>query len=267
MRPLVAVRRAAAFDPRFLDRSPLFWPLRRAAGAVSAGADFPAVEDLARVFEGSPPPVRFVPASPVRRRREPLDVRRLYDARVTLEGVVPTRDRCWHDFMNALVWGTFPRAKRALHARQHRAIEERLAPEARTLPPTRSPELDALALVDEGGIVVVTAEPDCVRSALRSRVSGALRSSIATGASVAVVFGHAIYESLALGVDPAVAGVVVIAGEPCHANRTSEADALLAACIADGEALRSPRELTRVDVAEACPIDLASTGDRAAAPA
>ncbi len=167
---------------------------------------------------------------------------------------MPTRARCWHDFMNALVWGTFPRAKRALHARQHRAIAARLVPDARTLPPVRTPELDALALLDEGGIAVLTTDPERAHAALATRQPGALRALVASGDAVAVIFGHAIYESLALGVAPAVAAAVVIPHDPSQPDAVSDADMGLARCIDDSELLRSPRELRRVDVAEAAPI-------------
>jgi len=252
VRPLVALRRAAPFDAHFPSRSPLFWPLERAARSLGARDDFPSASDLLSVFAAAPP-VRFVEAPPARRRRAPVDPQRLYDARVTLERVVPTRANCWHDFMNALVWGTFPRAKRALHARQYRAIAARLAPGARTLPPVRSPELDALALVDEGGIAVLAADPEAVGAALMTRKAGVLEAQIASGAAVAVIFGHAIYESLALGVAPAVAAALVMTRDRSQPDAACDADAALARAIEDESLLRSPRELTRVEVAEAKP--------------
>jgi hypothetical protein len=252
VRPLVAVRRSSAFDPRFLEKSPLFWPLTRAARALGSHADFPSAADLSSVFEAAAP-VRFVQATPARRRRAPVDAAALYDARVTLERVVPTRPRCWHDFMNALVWGTFPAAKRALHARQYRAIAERLTPGARTLPPARSSELDALALIDEGGIVVLAADPELVRAGLATRERGTLRAQVVSGEAVAVVFGHAIYESLALGVAPAVAAAIVVARDPSQPDAARDADAALVRCLEDPTIFASPRELTRLDVQEATP--------------
>ena len=60
----------------------------------------------------------------------------------------------WHDFLNALVWATFPRAKLALHRRQHAAIERWIPPGATQLPNARTREQDALALVDEGGVLL-----------------------------------------------------------------------------------------------------------------
>jgi Protein of unknown function (DUF3025) len=225
--------RSAPFDPDFLDRSPLFWPVVPAARSLFEPAvggdrpDFPSVQSLDRVFgeDRRDAPVRFVPSAPrPRRGRRPhaIDVRSLYDARITLERVVPTRARSWHDLMNALVWGTFPRAKSALHARQHRAIAERVAPGARTLPPARTRELDALALLDEGGVVLLGGE-----------------------LARAVVFGHAIYESLALGLPPAVVAAITLDAD----GRTPRAvDEALARHIEDDDRFRSPDELRRVEL-------------------
>jgi Protein of unknown function (DUF3025) len=192
MRPLVAVRRATPYDPHFLARHSLLWPLSRAARALAGYDGFPPVEALGGVFDADPP-VRFVSAAPRRRRRTPIEARALYDARIAMDGQVPTRAGCWHDLMNALVWGTFPRAKRALHARQHRAIAERLVPGARSLPAVRTPELDALALLDEGGVILISREG---------------KGPEGVSARAAVIFGHAVYESLVLGVAPAVVAAI-----------------------------------------------------------
>jgi hypothetical protein len=224
MRPLVAVRRAVPFDPSFLTRHPLFWPLVRPARALGGYTEFPPIEALVRVFDGDAP-VRFVRAPPRRRRRAPLDARALYDARITLDREVPTRSRCWHDMMNALVWGAFPLSKQALHARQYRAVAERLSPGARRLPPARTPELDALALLDEGGVVLLPPADD------------------------AVVFGHAIYESLVFGVAPAVVAAIALAVQgpfERQAGLVGAVDRELAHVIEDERMLCSPRELRRV---------------------
>jgi hypothetical protein len=251
MRPLVRIRSDTPFDPDFLVRSHLLWPLEGAAMRLACGKDFPAAEMLARVFEGDPP-VRFVPAVPRGRRRTTLDAASLYDGRITIDRSVPTRARCWHDLMNALVWGTFPAAKRALHARQHRAILARVEPGARVLPPTRTAELDALALVDEGGLIVSAADPAAMRLTLR-RGPGALRVAIASEEAEAVVFGHAIFESLVLGVSPtAVAAVVLPRGRvasPC----LTRIDEALAVALEDLTLFRGPGELCRVDLREVEP--------------
>jgi hypothetical protein len=119
--------------------------------------------------------VRFELQPPRRRRRGPLEPDALYDARITRDGVVPSRGSNWHDFLNAIVWATFPRAKRALHARQHRAISKRIEPGASRLPPARTRELDALAILDEGGVLSLIDD------------AGAVVQTI--------TFGHAMYEA------------------------------------------------------------------------
>jgi len=170
-----------SFDGRFFEGHALFWPLAPAASSFSGERDWPAVETYERAFLGATTtPVRFEAAPPLprgRRRTTAIDPGRLYDARITRERCVPTRPRSWHDFLNALVWATFPRAKLALHQRQHRALAERIPAGARTLPATRSREHDTLALIDEGGVVVLD--------------DGRAREM--------VLFGHALYEGLVLG--------------------------------------------------------------------
>ncbi len=237
--------REAPFEPRFFERSALFAPVIRGARALASASlpgagdeprGFPPVERYGEVFDAGGAPVRFERADPRprrRRRKEPVDARTLYDARITLERVVPTRAGSWHDFMNALVWGAFPQAKTALHARQHRAITERIVPGARTLPSTRTRELDALALLDEGGVLLAGAHAE------------------------PVVFGHAIYESLALGVPPAVVAAIrldpdlgAVAAGAARGERAAlaELDRALAAAIGDPAQLRTPEALSRVEL-------------------
>jgi hypothetical protein len=187
--------RDQSFDGRFFEGHALFWALAPAASAFAAERDWPPVEAYERAFArvdrvtaATPAPVRFEasPPAPRRRRAGPVDPQRLYDARITRDRCVPTRPRSWHDFLNALVWATFPRAKLALHERQHRALVERIPEGARRLPATRSREHDALALLDEGGVVVLD--------------DGQARAP--------VLFGHALYEGLVLGRGPMTAGAI-----------------------------------------------------------
>jgi hypothetical protein len=199
------------WDPSFFRRSPLFWPIARPAEALQGFDDWPEPEQLARVFEGEPP-VRFERArSKPRRGRMPPDAPR-YDARIALDRVVPTRARSWHDLLSALVWGSLPRAKLALHTRQHRMIGARLGADLR-LPGARTKEQDAVAMLDEGGVVILRApESAC-----------------------AVIFGHAIYEGLVCGAPPNVRGaayvVEVATLEDDAPRRLSSADVALAALL------------------------------------
>jgi hypothetical protein len=162
-----------SWDPSFFRRSTLFWPIAPAAATFEGFTRWPEPEELSCLFEGDAP-VRFVPAAPRARRGRRLGASERYDALITERRIVPTRRGSWHDLLNALVWATFPRAKLALHARQHRAITSRIGPDLR-LPGGRTRDQDAVAMLDEGGVVLPHRDEDT-------------RSPI--------VFGHAIYERL-----------------------------------------------------------------------
>lgn len=170
-----------AFDARFYERHEDFWPIARAASTFADYQDeWPRVSDYAKAYRAAGErPVRFEEAPPKRKRPSGIiDRDKLYDAMIVKQGIVPTRPRMWHDYLNALVWMTFPRAKLAFHRRQHAAIERWIPEGATQLPNARSRELDALALVDEGGILMLDWGPDARRPPAR------------------VVFGHALFEGL-----------------------------------------------------------------------
>lgn len=256
----------STFDACFFERHSDFWPIARAASCFGDRADWPDVTEYGRAFEVEPP-VRFEPA-PVSRRRPagPIVRADLYDAMITLRRIVPTRSRMWHDYLNALVWATFPRAKLAFHRRQHVAIERWIPAGATQLPNARTRELDALALVDEGGVLVLD-EGD---------------------RQTAMIFGHALFEGLVLGQPAMVARAVILdAKRPCDAaedsnarethetretretrethetrtggrsvsEMTTRADALLAQVLNDTTRIVSPDELPRLPLHSMSPPD------------
>src|SRR4051812_8185923 len=96
--------RAVLWDAAFTKRSPLFWPIAGAAGALAGGGrgeSFPAPKAIDEAL-GTRAGVRFERQRPVaRRRRGPRDPSSMYDARIKA-GCVPTRPGSWHDLMNAL---------------------------------------------------------------------------------------------------------------------------------------------------------------------
>lgn len=188
-----------SWRPRFFDESDLFATIREVAERFARDETFPSPERIDEVLEGRVP-VRFVRAS--QNDKEP------YDARIVNEGIVRTRDGSWHDFLNALVWATFPLAKTALHRRQHRIV----VPGA----PRRTPEGDALAMLDEGGVL------------------------LHDGPGGPVVFGHAIYESLILR-RPLFAAGLDLGGADDLDRRAAER-------IADPFVIRTTKDLGRVDL-------------------
>jgi len=224
-----SLRPAAPWDARFVAHHPLLWPLERAAAPFAGAAEWPPVATWTAAFGAAPPAVRFVPSGPRRRRGRPrrFDPARLYDATIIERGQVPSRRRHWHDFLNALVWATFPRAKRALHARQGAAIARRLGPGVAQLPAHRTRELDGLAMIDEGGVIAL-ATPSGDRM---------------------LVFGHALYEGFVLRAPPMTGRVVrVTSVATAGVDLLAHADAALAAALDDPERVLLPAELPRIYV-------------------
>jgi len=131
-----------------------------------------------------------------------------YELAIADAGCVPTRADNAHDLWNAIVWATFPRAKRTLTARLADFQRARYAAGAK-LPGARAPAHDRLALLDEGGLIAVGGR--------------------------AVVFGHAILEHAARGAVAVRAAVLRLPAEV--AWRADRVDAALAAALEAGAAV------------------------------
>ncbi|WP_018411709.1 DUF3025 domain-containing protein [Methyloversatilis thermotolerans] len=72
-----------------------------------------------------------------------------YESTIARTGGVSTRDHCWHDTFNALVWLRYPCIKAAMNARHCEVL-------ATATGPGRGPVRDALTLFDEEGLVLIS---------------------------------------------------------------------------------------------------------------
>src|SRR5262249_36127930 len=116
--------------------------------------------------------------------------------------------------------------KVALHARQHRAIQAWIPEGATRHPNARTRELDTLALVDEGGILVLEAG----------------------GRRVSLVFGPAPYEGLVLDHPRGIAPAALLPVQDVPADveeQVARADETLARVLASPGRLTDPDELPR----------------------
>ncbi len=226
-------RQSVPWRATFCTESPLFAPLVEPMLPFAAFETFPSPEQIHEALSERAG-VSFERAAPLGRgRTRPRREEDLYDANIHARRAVPTRAGSWHDFLNALVWAMYPRSKWALHTRQHRLVTRGLDPATGKLPGARTPEQDTLALFDEGGLVVA--------SALVLETGDAIEGAIASGHAKAVVFGHAIYEGIVLGVPwPAVRAVVV------NAQKREDVDGELAARLDDSTSFSQPSSLPRV---------------------
>ncbi|MDD5387786.1 MAG: DUF3025 domain-containing protein [Gallionellaceae bacterium] len=154
-----------------------------------AGADWPTLRRLNSLAEAqgllnaAGLPLRFA-AQQVRRGQWD------YEAGILASGVVPSRERNWHDLLNALTWLTFPHAKAALNAVQCGELGQRR--EA-----ARGPLSDAATLFDESGLLLLGRDDELAELLLarRWREAFVVRRQAWQEARV-YAFGHALLEKL-----------------------------------------------------------------------
>ena len=235
-------RRIARWDPSLFVRHPLFAPLLPFVSRFFGCAEFPSVAMIDQQLSELAG-VNFVPQPQLTRKERRLALP--YD-RAILSGKVPTREGSWHDFMNALVWAAFPKAKLAVHALQSRLIEQA---SAAGIVGRRTPAHDAVAVLDEGGVLLLHGAE--AASAGDADTVAAL-TLWATSESAeepplplsALVFGHGVFEAVAIeGPWPLVRAALI--SVPAHQT----VDERLAAWLESPQAPTGPKSLLPVSPA------------------
>ena len=256
----MAIAHTAPWHPLACDASDWFWPLRALGLTFRSHRRFPSPEELSAAFaermsqlglSHAPfAPLRFVAAEKKKRRRAKtsIQVSDLYEGQVVEMHRVPTRENDWHDFFNAMAFTTFPRAKWALHQRQHGILRKRIGDGAPRLPGSRTREQDALSLFDEGGVVVALTALDHARLAREAGddVQGAVAALLESRKAIVIPFGHALYEHLIAGLPCPLAAHHLMpvlpqpGGGPALPSFLETIDRLLAADLADTNLFRAP---------------------------
>lgn len=183
--------------------APIFDAVRSVAAKLPRRHDFPTVGELdAALFaplraRGISVHLEVQEAGP-RPKHPPLSDR--YDVRIAEAGVVPTRERSWHDLMNALVFAAFPKTKLAIHRRHAGELAAHYARHG-GLPNARSRLQDVLALFDEGGVVVVATNGDtgALARAAAAEDLATIRARVGAGSARLAVLGHAVLEHAVMG--------------------------------------------------------------------
>ncbi len=146
------------WNPAFAEHAAHFEPVRETARRLRTPG-WPGCDDFNRLLAARAVPVVNAASHTVRfvaQAARPDAFEEKYEPRSFLRGEVQFRAGDWHDVFNALAWLTFPRAKAALNERHYRALERQQASGAGN----RAPAQDALTLLDESGVLVVTADAE-----------------------------------------------------------------------------------------------------------
>jgi hypothetical protein len=117
-----------------------------------------------------------------------------YEPRVYLHGELQTREQCWHDFFNWLVWLTFPKTKAIVNKWQYHSLKNRLA----THQPQRTHLENLLTQFDEGGMIVVSSNKsliDFLKNHQWQDLFWHSREKLKNEMQF-YLFGHALYEKL-----------------------------------------------------------------------
>lgn len=208
-------------------------------------APLPDAAALHALLHEAAPGTTTASGQPVRFDAAPAAVEG-YEAHIHDTGAVPTRSNDWHDFFNALSWCVWPQSKAALNTAHVREIAARRAEGIAG----RGPLRDALTQFDECGLLVVSSDPQIPALLAEHEwleVFWHRRAQLA-GNTAFLVFGHGSWEQLR-------SPFVGLCAKTLHRvvgpewfdlppqSRLGEADAWLAARIASGELLTSPRAL------------------------
>jgi hypothetical protein len=239
------------WDPDFVDRSPMFEPLRAVAAGLR-GATWPTLEHLGELIAARPQPILTAGGRPLRFVAQGAKPRRpqgRYEARIFAHGEVQVREANWHDLLNALVWFTFPRAKAALNARHYQALQQR------GRGGNRGPLQDALTLFDEGGVIVAACDThllELVRAFQWKELFWRNRFQVMSRMHF-FLFGHALYEK-ALAPFSGITGRAVLLEVPPEllaapiGAQIEELDRMVAQQLLDPRRLRSTRDLAPLPI-------------------
>lgn len=163
-----------------------------------------------------------------------------YEQGILETGAIPTRPDNLHDFMNALVWLTFPQAKASLNRVHCQTLADNPAERKQ-----RSAQRDAITLLDESGVLIFTEDEELLPLLATRRwheVFIRRRRSLVNDSQFLLI-GHAVLEKLRYPYLSITAKCLVISALPAS---LAEADRLAAAAV---ESIDTPKQLPPLPVA------------------
>lgn len=167
----------------YFQSSPLFEPLLPSLMSFGPPLDPPAIATLNKI-------VPIPDFTLINQSAKSTIFEDGYEARIFLKHEIPTREKSWHDFFNALVWHRFFNSKRAIN-QLHFHMQQARHPAKQRLPAE-----NMLTLFDENGAIVIASDPlylDLIRNHCWHELFWQRREMLHKHLKV-IIFGHSIYE-------------------------------------------------------------------------
>lgn len=165
-----------------------------------------------------------------------------YEQRIGERGQIAMRRDSLHDLYGALMWLAWPQSKWAIHQGQMAGIRAHGARQ-------RSRHQQALAHVDEAGLIVATDDPTLIDALHDHDWAGLLGARREAWSRVRVaVIGHALFELKRTQPHDLLAGKVIAVIAPAGTGH-SALDAVVAQGLEQGRAAADPRDLPTLPLA------------------
>ena len=197
------------------------------------GPAWPTLDTLNERLSAVPHPRTGVPLAFVPQTKALLADGLHYERRIHDHGAIATRERNWHDLLNAIVWIVHAPLKAAMNARQVDDLER-----VGTAGRTRAQY--ALTQFDEAGAIVSMRDATLLEAWDRHDWTALFehgRAAWCDGAVHVTVVGHALLEHLLAERDDLVAKALVVSGN------ARDPVSPVAGALAGGHALDDPQSL------------------------
>ncbi len=145
------MKRILGWKPNFTTLHPafeLFHP-----SPIFSFSEWPSLTDYNQLLQNTQPSIQNESGCLLRVVSQSLKISNFeeqYEPRIYLKGELQTRENCWHDFFNLIMWLTFPKIKGMLNRLQYQSLQHRQEK-------NRSALENFLTLFDENGLVMVSA--------------------------------------------------------------------------------------------------------------
>jgi len=181
------------WNPSFFKQTPLFWPITPTLTEnIISSPSWPTLDQCNQLLSNNIPNKNQKIITFVEQASTCHSFEEEYEPRIFLSGEVQTRLHNWHDFLQVLVWKTFPKTKALLNEIHYSAAIERYEKNDKQ----RSKKENFVTLFDECGSIIVSADKNILELVENFEWNKLFVENkvLFDNAIDCITFGHAMYE-------------------------------------------------------------------------